>query len=309
MQDAYEHRPGMLSKKTPEPVNCSFSWSVKTILTRLGLDIPVYEIRGFSLNAFAIWAHPDKPVTLWLDSNCDVFNETLLRSLGLRGELLKIPDKESDFLDYFIHHWSGRVMENLVRGVPVACTETWTSSTWGIITEWNKDKRILKGYVPSSGKVIVNDSWPRKILLIGGSAVALNADTSIRLVLKQAVDLASNRIGKTGWVSGIDAYILWLQKIKEAYSSNVADHSSFSQSIAESRKDAGRFLTHHADFHDSETERMMLSLAKRYHMISENLEEAGSAPGIKPFVSALTEAMRSEEKALLLLEELIFRTE
>ncbi len=308
MQSAYKSTFAALSEQLARPVTCSFSWSVERILVRLGMDITASEISGFSLNAFAIWAHPEKPITQWLDSNCDVFSGTLLRSLGLRGELLKMPDKEQDYLNYFIHHWSGRVMENLVRGVPVASAETWTDSAWGIITEWDKDKRIIRGYIPGSEE-IMNDSWPRKILLIGGSTVALNVDASVKLVLKQAIDLASNRIGKDGWINGIDAYVLWLERIAEDHSKKLLNHDLFARNIALSRMDAARFLTHHADFHDSETERMMLSLAKRYNRVSENLDEARSAPGVKPFLSAVTEAMRAEEKALVLLEELIFRTE
>lgn len=309
MYDAEKNNFNPLFQEPPEFTGCSFSWSIDIILSRLGLNVPFFDIRGFSLNAFSIWAHPEKPISTWPDSNSDLFSETLLRSLGLRGELLKIPDKEHDLLGYFIRHWSERVMENLVRGVPVASAAAWTSSTWGIITEWDKEKRILKGFIPNNEEKLANDSWPRKILLIGGKAVSLKHNASIRLILKQALELASNRIGKGKWVSGIDAFILWQQKISENYSRSALDHNTFSIYISESRRDAARFLTHHADFYDSDTERMMLSIAKQYKKVSENLKEATNSTSTKSFLDTTTEAVRAEEKALLLLEELSFRTE
>lgn len=295
-------------KPEPSPTTSSFVWSIDTVLARLGIEVPVYDIRGFSLNAFAIWAHPDKPVELWSNANSDLFADSMLRSLGLRGELLSAPEKETDLWNYFLRHWSARVIENLKRGIPVVCSEAWSESSWGVITGWDSEKRTLMGYMPGRLTERVNECWPTKIFLIGGSAIPLPYETKIRIVLKQAFELASNHIKKSGWLSGIDAYVLWLENIKE-YAKKAVHHNRMAQCLAEARADAAKFLTHHAEFDSFEVGRMMITLAKRYSQASDNLKEAQNSQSSRPFLKAVTEAMKTEEKSLVLLEELLFRLE
>lgn len=132
---------------------------------------------------------------------------------------------------------------------------------------------------------------------------------SLRLILHQAAKLGANRIPRGKWISGLDAYLLWRNRVAETYTHQANQHNDLARYLAEARNDAALFLSHHTDFHNTETERTMLALARRYRTVAEHLAEAVNAPGQRPFINAVTEAVSEEEKALVLLDELLFRIE
>ena len=296
-------------QELPEASECSFCWSLRAILHRLNVKAAPFDIRGFSLSAFAIWAHPSKPVRSWKEVNCDLFVESLLRILGLRGGLLCVPRSERDLLGHFIRHWKGRVENSLQAGVPVAASEVWPEYLWGIITDWDSKERFLKGLIPGVKHKLLNTCWPRKLLIVGGPAVSPRIKASLRVILRQAETLGANRIPQGKWISGLDAYLLWLERIAETYTREANHHINLARYLAEARNDAALFLSHHTNFHNTETERMMFALARRYKTVAERLKEAVTAPGERPFINAVTEAVGEEEKALVLLDELLFRIE
>jgi hypothetical protein len=293
----------------PKASECSFCWSVATVLQSLGIEVTISELCGFSLNAFAIWANASEPVKLWKEANCDLFVETLLRSLGLRGQLLSIPDDKQDLLGYFLYHWKGRLENSLQAGIPVAASGVWPQFLWGVITEWDEERRLIKGLIPGSNEELTNSCWPRKLLTICGPAVSPRIDAIFKVLLHQAKDLGANEVPQGKWVSGLDAYILWRELVIKQYTREPDQHADLASHLAQARKEATLFLSHHADFYNAKTERMMLALARRYNRIAGYLKEATSAPGERPFIAAITEALAEEEKALVLLEELLFYLE
>lgn len=293
----------------PKASECSFCWSVATVLQSLGIKVAEFELCGFSLNAFAIWANPAEPVKLWKEANCDLFVETLLRSLGLRGELLSIPDEKHDPLGYFLHHWKGRLENSLKAGIPVAACGVWPQCSWGVITAWDEKERLIKGVIPGSDEELINICWPLKLLMLCGPAVPPRIEAILKVLLHQARDLGTNNIPHGKWVSGLDAYILWKELAGKKFTQELDQHTDLASHLAQARKEATLFLSHHADFYNAKTERMMLAFARRYNRVAGYLKDAASAPGERPFIAAIAEALAEEEKALVLLEELLFYLE
>lgn len=295
--------------KLPRVSECSFCWSLALIFKKLKLKVATFDLRGMSLNAFKIWAHPREPVKLWKEAFCDLYVDLLLRCLGLRGELLTVAPDKHDLLDNFIHHWSGRVVDQLKTGIPVMAYGAWPSYAWGVITQWDERARLIKGLIPGHRKPITNDCWPSKLIMIGGYAVSPRPEVNLRMVLRQIENLGANRLNKSDWVSGIDAYVMWLDRINKFYTREREAHHNLAGQLSEARRQSAIFISHHCEFHTSETERMMLAAARRYNHASYSLSDAAESTGEKPFVEYLTEAMAEEEKALLLLEEILFNTE
>ena len=293
----------------PKASECSFCWSVATVLQSLGIEVPIFELCGFSLNTFAIWAHPTEPVKLWKEANCDLFVETLLRSLGLREELLSAPMDKNDLLEYFLHHWKGRLENSLQAGIPVAASGVWPQFSWGVITAWDEKKRLIKGVIPGSDEELTNTCWPRKLLMLYGPVVPPRIEAILKVLLHQARDLGANKVPQGKWVSGLDAYILWQELVRKKFTRELDQHTDLASYLAQARKEATLFLSHHADFYNAKTERMMLALARRYNRVAVYLKDAASSPGERPFIAAITEALAEEEKALVLLEELLFYLE
>ncbi len=282
-----------------------FCWSLQVVLRSLGIEKTIYELRGLSLNAFAIWAHPTEPIKLWKEANCHLFIDSLLRSLGLRGDLLHVPEGKHNLLDHFLHHWKGMLENNLQGGVPVAAYGVWPESPWGLITDWDDEERLLKGLIPGSRRKLVNTCWPAKILVMGRPTVSLGEKTSLHLLMRNATRLGENKISHDEWVSGVDAYLMWLTIAKKNYSREKNSHDDLARHLAGARKDAALFLSHHTNFHNSKTERMMLALARRYNRVSEYLNQAANAAGKRAFLQLITKAAAEEEKALAQFDELL----
>lgn len=299
---------GALKEQTviPSKLSCSFSWSIASMLTAMGLDVPASDIAGYSLNAFAVWAHPGVPVSQWAEEGCEMFTEFMFRSLSLRGEILSVPAYDYDLLHHFIRHWSARVQASLNASVPVAARGAWPDAVWGIITAWNKDKRVLKGRVPGHRRVSVNTCWPDKIVLAAGPALKPEPEIAVKWVLERAAALGGNRLEHEGWVSGIDAYVLWCNRIRDRFGEEEASHRNLARHIAEARRYATRFLTRHADMHEPGVERMMLALARHYDRSSAHLADAAYSGDKQDFVCEVTLSLAEEEKALVLTEEILF---
>jgi len=286
---------------------CSFCWSIRVVLSKSGIDIPSYEISGYSLNAFAIWVNSQLPLSLWSEGCCHLFAKSLFKAVGVRSELLSVPNKHSP-LDYLINHWSGRIEESLARGVPVAAQGLWPNSSylWGLITDWDAGKRVLQGLSPNSKGFRENEAWPKKILIAAGTALTPNLRETMESTLLIASKLGANTYSASAWISGMDAYLLWLKYIKNNFSKEEKCHRILAKALSKARLGAACFISHHTVLSSPETEKMMLALAKRYQRIAQLLKDAYEAPGKQPFVNDIIAAMRQEEKALALLDEILF---
>lgn len=305
MGSAATIKPGKLPRESP----CSFSWSIQALLGSLGSNVSSFEIQGYSLNAFAIWAHPHQPVKLWSEAFCDMFVEMLLRSLGLRGELLEVPPEERDLIGHFLNHWAARVEANLRAGVPVAACGAWTEAVWGIITSWDSSGRVIKGFIPGVEEEIENTSWPSKILVVAGSSVKPDTASNGKLVLGNILALGDNRFSKDSWVSGTDAYVLWRRRIAGQYSREQSEHIPYAHYLSLARSQASYFFTHIAGIFGGDVERLLLSVARRYHHSASYLQQASDAPAERAFLSSVTAALGEEEKAFALVEEVLFHLE
>lgn len=288
---------------------CSFVWSLQTLLAARGFEIPSFEIEGSSLNAFAVWAHPHQSVRLWAERFSDLFVEILLRSLGMRGEILKVPPKELDLIGHFIEHWGARIETSLNVGVPVASCGTWDESAWGIITSWDRETRVLKGFIPGTKAELENTGWPDKIFILAGSTIKPDVDENIKLVLEKLLALGNNKYSQDGWVSGADAYVLWQRRIQGQYSKEHLEHQSYAEYLSHARREASSYLTHYAGTFGADIERLLLSAARRYHRSAIYLHDASQALAERPFLAAINEALGEDEKALVLVEEVLFHIE
>ncbi|MBD3284938.1 hypothetical protein GF359_01070 [candidate division WOR-3 bacterium] len=291
----------------PAQGGTSFCWCIASILRILGKDTHQSDVRGFSLSAFSIWAHPAKDIKLWREPCAHLFTTLLLDSLALKGELLNLPEGTRDHLGYFLHHWAGMVKTYLNEGIPLGAMEVWPESLWGIVTSWDPAQRVLKGYIPDSINEINNRCWPTKLLLIGKKPLRQGLKTPLKTTLRNVSALGSNRIRPGNWASGIDAYLVWRKNAAEGFDYNAGEHLNLASNLSEARKHAAFFLARHADLGVQGTDRMMCSLTRRYNKVSSYLSEAANAPGKQSFINSLTAAAAEEEKALALVDELLVR--
>lgn len=291
----------------PGQEGSSFCWSLAVILKVIGKDVHFSEVRGFSGSSFAIWANPGTSVRMWQESNSHIFYESLLHALGLSGELLSVPRVVNDSLSYFLDHWASRVSTFLAEGIPVAGMEVWPDELWGVITDWKPQDRILEGYVPGIATKLENSFWPTKILLIKKIWRQPFEETSFKIALRNASTLGAGKVDREGWVSGLDAYVLWRSRVEKDYKKESQDHIKLARNLAEARNHAASFLTRHADLRIEGASRMIHSLARRYKRISDHLSLAATSQDKLTFIHALTKALSEEEKALVLLDELGFR--
>jgi|GEM_PF-5595361 len=295
------------SSSLPSPKGSSFCWSLAAILKTLGKEISRVDVRGYSLSAFSIWAHPEQDIKLWQEPFAHLFFSQLLDALGVHGELLCLPDDTDDHLGYFLSHWASRVRTYLLEGIPVGVMEVWPESLWGIVTDWHPEQRVLKGYMPGRRGKITNRCWPKSLLLIGKKPVKPGSQPCLAETLRNVSRLGSNGLQRNDWASGLDAYLIWKDKAEEAFDYLVEEHSRLARNLAQARRHAASFLSRHADLGMQGTDRMMHSLARRYKRISEHLTEAAQAQRKLPFIRSLTYAIAEEEKALAMVDELLVR--